>query len=119
VQALYLSHPVGLAGYLVAELATTPKCADAASPRAICPMREPDGRTCPMHRTATGQPACRLTSACSRTESFLGVVLTPFGVPTETPAFSIPFASVSTLETPYAPLASLVSPPDAPPPRAE
>lgn len=117
-QALCLAHPVRMAGYLAAELAATPKCADTASPRRICPMRQSDGVTCPMHRAASGQTACKLTAACDAGDDMLGAAFSPLAVPPETSSLTTTVASTRAIAAPGAVPHSLGSPPDAPPPRA-
>jgi hypothetical protein len=119
-QAVCLGRPVWAVGATaMAELAADLKCGDVASAAGrICPMRQSDGATCPMHRSASRQTACKLTAACGAGDDMLGAAFSPLAGPLETSSLTTAVASTPATAAPGAVPHSLSSPPDAPPPRA-
>jgi hypothetical protein len=118
-QAVCLGLPVWAMGAAtMAELAADLKCGDVASAGRICPMRQSDGATCPMHRSASRQTACKLTAACGAGDDMLGAAFSPLAGPLETSSLATAVASTRATATTGAVPHSLSSPPDAPPPRA-
>jgi hypothetical protein len=117
-QAVCLGRPVWAVGAAtMAELAADLKCGDVAYAGRICPMRQSDGATCPMHRAAR-QTACKLTAACGAGDDMLGAAFSPLAGPLETSSLATAVTSTRAIAAPGAVPRSLSSPPDAPPPRA-
>jgi hypothetical protein len=118
-QAVCLGRPLWAVGAVtMAELAADLKCGNVVSAGRICPMRQSDGATCPMHRTASRQTACKLTAACTDGDDMLGAAFSPPAGPLETSSLTTDVASTRAIAAPGAVPHSLSSPPDAPPPRA-
>lgn len=117
-QAVCLARPLWVAGDGLATLMAAPKCTDPASTGQICPMRQPDGTSCPMHRAVRGLTACKLTSACGHSDESLGAARSPLALPLAAAAFPITFASTRVLVVLRGVPHTLRTSPDAPPPRA-
>ena len=117
-QSCLLAGPVCSSGVANLVAADSVKCSTSAAAGRICPMRRPDGMTCPMHRGAAGQTACTMTAACRTTGDFLTPGLSSLAVPLDTSSFPVAFTLTRVALAADTMLQTRSTSPDPPPPRA-
>lgn len=106
----------------VAAPAAEAPCHEAAPPApaagAHCAMAAEDGAACPMHAAPASPAECALTGSCRAPAAALAAVLLQAAVLAPASSYDPHVLPQAVSRPPDASARSLVSPPDAPPPRA-